>query len=340
MVLVVSPLSVFAADLLEFTDSTSINTENYSFIVGQGDDFVANVLEGVSKDKTITVAKGETATIVLNAGDYTSETYGSVNFADQTTGSYHYGMGNTNSRHYCLATDTAFSVSCADEDVTAAVTGFGAESTGNGKYGKDYTSAISTTFTIDTSALEAGVHSLTLSFKYQMKSVTCFNGMELGSWSTNKEYVGSIEGINLVVEDEITTAVGGSIRVGDVPGLRFGFETDASNEEVEEYGFVYAYKDTKDLTIDKVGTDGVCKLVAENRITHPEGNTTFNLVFIDVPSSAYNTVVSARSYVVIDGEYHYSEVVSYSFKQIADLVIADPAVDQNTKDAVQKLLDA
>ena len=139
--------------------------------------------------------------------------------------------------------------------------------------------------------------------------------------------------------DETTTTMGGSIRVGDVPGLRFGFQTTSSEEDAEEYGFIYAYEDTTDLSIDKVGTDGVKKLVAQNKITHDEGYTTFNLVFTEIPASAYDTVVSARSYVVIDGEYHYSEVISYSFRQIANLVLADDEIDEATKSKVEDLLN-
>ncbi len=336
MVFAISPFSALA-DTLEFSDSTSINTEDYSFILSLGNDFIANVLEGVSKDKTITVTKGETATVVFNAGEYTSSNYPDVDFSAQATGSYHYGDSNV----YCIATDQAFTLTGGD--VTATVSGFGAGSTGNGVYGGSYTSAVSTTFEIDTTDIEAGSHDLSLSFKYQMKKGRNIFG-SVGSWSTSHEYVGTIDGIKLVVEeaaepDTTTTALGSSIRVNEKPGLRFGFSTTAAEEEVEEYGFVYAYADKQDLTVEGVGTDGVKQLVATNKINHGD-YTTFNLVFVEVPSESFDTQVSARAYVKIDGVYHYSEVKTYSFRQVAEQIIADPSIDSTTKDAVQDLLNA
>lgn len=214
----------------------------------------------------------------MNAGEYTSSLYGAVDFAAQTTGSYHYGNAN----NYCVATDRAFTLT--GSDVTATVSGFGAELNQNGKYGGSYTTAISTTFEIDTTDMEAGSHELSLSFKYQMKKGTSI-GSRVINWKTSNEYVGTIDGIQLVVEeaaepDNTTTALGSSIRVNEKPGLRFGFSTTASEDEVEEYGFVYAYADKQDLTVEGVGTDGVKQLVAENKINHGD-YTTFNLVFIE-----------------------------------------------------------
>lgn len=52
------PISAMAADALAFTDSTGINTNHYSFTLYNGDDYIANVLEGADKNKTQTVEKG------------------------------------------------------------------------------------------------------------------------------------------------------------------------------------------------------------------------------------------------------------------------------------------
>lgn len=49
------PISAMAADALAFTDSTGINTNHYSFTLYNGDDYIANVLEGADKNKTQTV---------------------------------------------------------------------------------------------------------------------------------------------------------------------------------------------------------------------------------------------------------------------------------------------
>lgn len=150
------PISAMAADALAFTDSTGINTNHYSFTLYNGDDYIANVLEGADKNKTQTVEKGETAKFVLNAGTYESATYPNVDFSQYTTGSYHYGASNK----YCIATDSAFTLT--GNGVTASVSGFGSTTySGDSNYG-GYKSnkSIATTFTVDTANLAAGTYTL------------------------------------------------------------------------------------------------------------------------------------------------------------------------------------
>lgn len=135
--------------------------------------------------------------------------------------------------------------------------------------------------------------------------------------------------------------LGGSIRVTDA-GLRFGFSFfDTQGKSVEEYGFIYAggEKDGNDLIIENAGNGSVYKLTAKNRITHEDGTTTFNLVFIDIPKASYGSRVSARAYVKIDGSYYYSDTLCYSFNDIADAVLADEEVDEGTKSAVRSILN-
>lgn len=137
-------------------------------------------------------------------------------------------------------------------------------------------------------------------------------------------------------------ALGGSIRVTDA-GLRFGFSFDESQtEKVEEYGFIYTLGDVNstDLYVENAGQNNVYKLVANNRITHENNTTTFNLVFTDIPKSAYDSQISVRAYVKTEGMYFYSNKLCYSFSDIAAAVLADDEIDQNTKNAVNKLLEA
>lgn len=349
MVLTLSPMSAIAATTLTFTEDTGINTDNYSFMVYDGnDDYIANVLEGVGKDKTITATQGDIVTVVMNAGEYTSTSRNSVDFSSYTTGSYHYG----NSSSYCIATDTPFTLSGYDgwnnQDITATVSGFGASATGNGNYGGSQSNtSISTTFTIDTTNIHPGTHQIHLAFKYQMKSKNF-----IGSWSTGKEYVATYDNtpivLNLVVEEPDNTVVarGGSIRITDPAGLRFGFHTVAAPEEVQDYGFVYAYgvKTENDLTIENAGSNGVRNVNAPNHDYHEEdGTTTFNLVFINMPNtnSAYDTTISARAYVkTTDGKIHYSEVLTRNYREVAQAVLADESIEQDIKDTVQSLLDS
>ncbi len=137
-------------------------------------------------------------------------------------------------------------------------------------------------------------------------------------------------------------AMGSSIRVTDA-GLRFGYSFyDTQNKEVEEYGFVYTngIADREKLTVDNADNKAVFKLIANNRITHADGITTYNLVFTGIPKAAYNQAVSARAYVKINGKYLYSDIVTRSFTDVVNAVLADNEIDKATKDKVLQLLQS
>ena len=130
-------------------------------------------------------------------------------------------------------------------------------------------------------------------------------------------------------------------------GLRFGFNWD-NIDEIEkyadniEYGFVYSINgdenlSKENLSIETVDNDNVRKLVANNRDPNEEG-TTFNIVFANMPPEYFESPMSARAYVNIDGMYFYSEVTTGSFEEVAELVLKDSTVDEATKEAIKKLL--
>ena len=141
---------------------------------------------------------------------------------------------------------------------------------------------------------------------------------------------------------------GRSIRVTKT-GLRFGFSWDEI-PEIEnlasdiEYGFIYHYNydntpyDSSQLTIENIGTDNIKQKTAYNLDHSTEGTTVFNLVFTDIPASNYDTNISVRAYVCIDGMYFYSNSRNGSYKEVSELVLKDSEIDQNTKNAVKKLL--
>lgn len=142
---------------------------------------------------------------------------------------------------------------------------------------------------------------------------------------------------------------GRSIRVTKT-GLRFGFSWNEI-PEIEnlasdiEYGFIYHYNydntpyDSSQLTVENVGTDNIKQKTAYNLDHSTEGTTVFNLVFTDIPSSNYDTNISVRAYVCIDGMYFYSNSLNGSFEEVSGLVLQDNEIDQNTKNAVEKLLN-
>lgn len=142
---------------------------------------------------------------------------------------------------------------------------------------------------------------------------------------------------------------GRSIRVTKT-GLRFGFSWNEI-PEIEnlasdiEYGFIYHYNydntpyDSSQLTVENVGTDNIKQKTAYNLDHSTEGTTVFNLVFTDIPASNYDTNISVRAYVCIDGMYFYSNSLNGSFEEVSNLVLQDEEIDQNTKNAVEKLLN-
>lgn len=75
------------------------------------------------------------------------------------------------------------------------------------------------------------------------------------------------------------------------------------------------------------------KMSANNRIDHGDF-ITFNIVFTDIPVSAYGTVISARAYIKIGGEYFYSDTVKGSFNSVAEKVLADDEIDEKTKEVL------
>lgn len=138
------------------------------------------------------------------------------------------------------------------------------------------------------------------------------------------------------------TDLGRSICV-TVAGLRFGF-TWNNLDEIEnlatniEYGFIYSQKGAEDLSMDTVDGSTIKKVIANNRVDHGE-STSFNLVIANIPNGYLDREITARAYVCIDGMYFYSNIQKGSFSEVANLVLADDEIDQNTKNAVKNLLE-
>lgn len=138
------------------------------------------------------------------------------------------------------------------------------------------------------------------------------------------------------------TDLGRSICV-TAAGLRFGF-TWNNLDEIEnlatniEYGFIYSQKGAEDLTVENVDGVNVRQTEAVNRIDNGK-STSFNLVIANIPNAYLDREITARAYVCIDGMYFYSNIQRGSFSEVANLVLADDEIDQNTKNAVKNLLE-
>lgn len=142
--------------------------------------------------------------------------------------------------------------------------------------------------------------------------------------------------LTFVDSDTMVAAKGASIRPKDC-GLRFGFSWDEIQKLSEfadnvEYGFEYAYGETENLNKTKKAT---------NRVYHPENNnTTFNLVFTGVPKTSFETVISARAYVNIDGMIFKSPILHRSFNGVANAALNDDTLDESIKEHIRQVLEA
>lgn len=151
--------------------------------------------------------------------------------------------------------------------------------------------------------------------------------------------------------DEIAESKGGQIRIRD-NGLRFGFKFDDNRigfdfrkyADTVNYGFVYTFESLKNkdpLDINdqlKEFNDEVLVTSADKR--NVEGSvSTYNAVFTGITKDYFDNDISARAYVNIDGMYFYSSVTTRSFNDVANAVIADSEIDQNTKNEVKALLE-
>lgn len=183
-------------------------------------------------------------------------------------------------------------------------------------------------------------------------TVVAPKGSYAESWATDKNaYYNFPDGLNFVpsdYRDESTeepanvTDLGRSI-CSSVAGLRFGF-TWNNLDEIEnlathiEYGFIYSQKGVEDLSVETVDGVNVRQTEAVNRVDNGE-NTSFNLVISNIPNAYIDREITARAYVCIDGMYFYSNIQRGSFSEVANLVLADDEIDQNTKNAVKNLLE-
>lgn len=158
------------------------------------------------------------------------------------------------------------------------------------------------------------------------------------------------KGHRFIDSDTIAKGLGGEIRTRD-SGLRLGFRLDESKLDFDyetyaediEYGFVYTYNEvSEDADIAsqelKAGNDGTKIRNADNRAV--DGDISwYNIVFVNIPADNYESLVSARAYIYIDGMYFYSDVVTRSFSGVANEILKDDEIDQNTKAEVLECLN-
>ena len=61
----------------------------------------------------------------------------------------------------------------------------------------------------------------------------------------------------------------------------------------------------------------------------------YNLVFTQIPKSAYDTKISARAYAVINGQVYYSEIKTYCVNDVITSIMNDDEISQEIKDNIK-----
>ena len=85
------------------------------------------------------------------------------------------------------------------------------------------------------------------------------------------------------------------------------------------------------------GADGTYTLEAAKK--NVEGSVShYNAVFTGIPASHYDSKISARAYLYIDGMYFYSPVTTRSFNDVANAIVNDDTMDPNTRSEVYALI--
>lgn len=126
--------------------------------------------------------------------------------------------------------------------------------------------------------------------------------------------------------------------------MRFGFSLsktalDFSSVYDIEIGFLYCYSENKEyLTIENIGKKGVIKKEASN-YSIDENDITYNLVFTNIPKSAYETNISVRGYAVINGAVYYSEPITNNLLRLIDTVLADDEISDTVKNTIQNTFE-
>lgn len=139
-------------------------------------------------------------------------------------------------------------------------------------------------------------------------------------------------------------ALGASLRTTE-PGMRYGFDIkrisapDFENLYSAEYGFLYTLSGSEDeLTLENAGNGNILKSVANNFINNTS-DMSYNLVFTQIPKSAYDTKISARAYAVINGHIYYSEIKTYCVNDVITSVMNDDEISKEIKDNIKTSFD-
>jgi len=124
-------------------------------------------------------------------------------------------------------------------------------------------------------------------------------------------------------------AVGGSVRVIDPYGLRFGIQLmkdeayNKSSKSIVEYGTLIIPKDNMEGAQLDLSTPKVMKLAANNIYSSDSTQLTYTGVLVGIPDSSFDDVIVGRGYLTYkdaDGTKHtiYTDVIERTYREVAE----------------------
>ena len=156
-----------------------------------------------------------------------------------------------------------------------------------------------------------------------------FGGIASYSVSIGSE---SIDGTFTICQSP--TILGGSVRLSAPAGLRFQSKVSQAMVDMgATFGTLVIPRSVlgdNELTVETATVRNIQQTVwatdsvrENNPSAYEEGYQYFNAVLIDIPASHYGAEIVARSYMILDGVYYYSDEVERSIAQVAAYAIQD-----------------
>ena len=185
-------------------------------------------------------------------------------------------------------------------------------------------------------------------WEYSKATIAYQNNIEIGEASYSLSFgETTIDGSFLIID--IPTVLGGSVRLSAPSGLRFQSKVASEMLDVgATFGTLVIPKSElgeNELTMDTpmvqniVQTMWATDSVKENNPqAYEEGYEYFNAVLTDIPEEHYDKVIVARSYVCIDGQYYYADMVERSIAQVSAYAIQDGYTEEILYQYIDKAL--
>lgn len=152
------------------------------------------------------------------------------------------------------------------------------------------------------------------------------------------------------VPDISLTAMGGSVRVIEPFGLRFGIKLEKNEayskhiREIKEYGTLIIPAKNLGSAELTVNTEKAQKAKAVNIYSEDENGITFTCVLVGIPKASFNSDIVGRGYLVytdINGaeKVLYTDVIVRSFEQVAQSAYKRYAANENRSAADEKIFE-